>query len=713
MVPARSRPAGGQSHSMKQRFLGYAGKVWRLVNKAWITYRFGGWAGIRVALAHRKPTQVGGRMFHVSAAAKLPGDVALAAYTEQILAQSQPYYRPSSLEPANAFQPAAGDAKLISFYLPQYHPIPENDAWWGRGFTEWTNVSKAVPQFVGHYQPHLPGELGFYDLRLVEVQKRQIELARQYGIHGFCYYYYWFNGRKILQRPLENLLSHPELNFPFCLCWANENWTRRWDGLNHEVLLHQSYGDDVDIGFIESISPALRDPRYLRIAGKAVLLVYRPIYLPDAEATARRWREYCHKWGLGQLHLVAVQGDKAGGHWAEGFDAEVEFPPISPWAPPVRNLPLMVNPGYAGRIFDYRHFVEQSRRYVQSTRALYRCVMPGWDNEARQPGRGRTFLYSTPELYGRWLQNACQDTYTRLAEDERLVFINAWNEWAEGAHLEPDRLHGDAYLKATAAALVGARAVAGLPISGRPETAVVIRLGSIDTWSLLLERLKHFRYLGQVGRDFNLHLMTSPKVLGDLQKHVQQEFAGCEFTPINDRDGHLVTVAEILPLLLQRRYGYVCLINDGANGWHDHQRFIAHLPEELLGCAEAVAAARQRFAGAADVGVVVPSCAVRHMDTESASRLSLLHILGLRLGAPLTAGGLRCVEGGMYWFRPVALAPMLRIGLGAKEFEISNGHDGALWMRTVEVSLELILRAAGYRIEELRSYQISGHVVKK
>ena len=343
--------------------------------------------------------------------------------------------------------------KAIAFYLPQFHPIHENDVWWGKGFTEWTNVSKAQPQFAGHYQPHLPGELGFYDLRVLDVQKRQIELARQYGIQGFCYYYYWFNGRKLLERPLEQMLAHPELDFPFCVCWANESWSRRWDGLENEVLIQQQHSAEDDLAFIEEVSSLFADSRYIRVADRPLLVVYRPSLMADAGATARRWRQYCRNCGIGEIALAYTQSFDRVDPAAIGFDYAIEFPPNNIDAKNITSDMRPLNSNYAGTVYDYPALVEHCRDMPRPNYALFRGVCPGWDNEARKPSHGITYAGATPALYSQWLKNACQYTAQNHPVGEQFVFINAWNEWAEGAHLEPDQLYGYAWLQATAQAL--------------------------------------------------------------------------------------------------------------------------------------------------------------------------------------------------------------------------------------------------------------------
>ncbi len=347
--------------------------------------------------------------------------------------------------------------KLIAFYLPQFHPIPENDEWWGKGFTEWTNVSKAVPQFLGHYQPHLPGELGFYDLRVPDVQRRQVELARKYGISGFCFYYYWFAGKRLLERPLTQFVSDAGIDFPFCLCWANENWTRRWDGQEDHILIGQSHGDDIDAAFISDIEPLLRHRNYIRIHGRPVLLVYRPGLLRDPAATAAHWREHCRKVGLPDPYLVATEAFDTLDPRTIGFDAAVEFPPNTGG----RRLPseitsalTLVNQAYAGAVYRYTDMMVIKDRQPPPYQ-LFRAVAPGFDNEPRRPGAGSTYAFASPASYGRWLDADCRATLAEADADKRLVFINAWNEWAEGAYLEPDRRYGYAYLEKTAKVIEG------------------------------------------------------------------------------------------------------------------------------------------------------------------------------------------------------------------------------------------------------------------
>lgn len=341
------------------------------------------------------------------------------------------------------------DFRLIAFYLPQFHPTPENDRWWGKGFTEWTNVTKARPLFEGHYQPHLPTDLGFYDLRLRETRHEQIELAKQHGIDGFCYHYYWFSGTRLLSRPLDDMLADPASDMPFALCWANESWTRRWDAAEHDVLIAQKYLPGDDLKFIQSIEPFLRDPRYLRIAGRPLLVVYRPQAIPDPEAWAATWRKYCRDVGIGEIHICGAltHGNKSVMRF--GYDSAVEYPPHHAWAPS-KNLQLDFDEPFSGNTLDYAEIADAFLTRKFPDRTVFRNVVPSWDNTARTSSRATVFLNGTPDNYEVWLRRAVERTLDEHPESERFVFINAWNEWAEGCHLEPDRKYGRGFLEATA-----------------------------------------------------------------------------------------------------------------------------------------------------------------------------------------------------------------------------------------------------------------------
>jgi glycosyltransferase involved in cell wall biosynthesis len=346
----------------------------------------------------------------------------------------------------------ATDIRLIAFYLPQFHPIPENDEWWGKGFTEWANVSRAVPQFIGHYQPRLPAELGFYDLRIPEVQKRQIDLAKQYGIYGFCFHFYWFNGKTLLEKPILQFAEN--YDFPFCINWANENWTRRWDGRDNEILIAQKHSPEDDIAFIEHIACYLKNKNYIRIQSKPLLMIYRPALLPNPKATGERWRKWCLENGIGEIYLAAVRSFDEVDPGSIGFDAVIEFPPhVLPFQD-ISSQFNLINPDYKGVITDYKGAMEFYLDSVKPPYKKFRGIIPGWDNEARIPGRGKVLANSTPSNFKQWLKNLLYFTHHNFSPEERIIFINAWNEWGEGAYLEPDRRYGYAYLQAVADALI-------------------------------------------------------------------------------------------------------------------------------------------------------------------------------------------------------------------------------------------------------------------
>ncbi len=347
--------------------------------------------------------------------------------------------------------------RLIAYYLPQFHPIPENNLWWGKGFTEWTNVVRAKPLYSGHQQPRLPTDMGFYDLRLAETRSEQAALARRYGIHGFCYYYYWFaDGRRLLERPLQDMLQSGEPDFPFCVCWANESWTRRWDGGEDLVLMRQDPSEANALAFIRSLVPLVADKRYIRIGMRPMILIYRVDMIPSVTRIASLWREEMRRQGVGEIYLVAVQTTIEVDPAQIGFDASCEFPPHQ-MPRTTYNDTQIFHEEFAGKIFDYREAVRTKEHESPHPYKRFPGVMTRWDNTPRRGRRAHIFANATPDWYGHWLKNALTESVQRHAPEERFVFINAWNEWAEGAYLEPDEDSAYALLETTRDTLLATR----------------------------------------------------------------------------------------------------------------------------------------------------------------------------------------------------------------------------------------------------------------
>jgi hypothetical protein len=341
--------------------------------------------------------------------------------------------------------------RTIAYYLPQYHPIVENDEWWGRGFTEWTNVAKAKPLFRGHYQPHVPADFGFYDLRVPETRIAQAELAQAYGIEGFCYFHYWFAGKRLLERPFNEVLASGKPDFPFCLCWANATWTGIWHGAPDRVLIEQAYpGVDDYVSHFEFLISAFRDSRYITVEGWPLFLIYRPEDLPEASRVVALWKKMAKDAGLPGLFVVGV---KHGDEWdprPNGFDAAVlqKLPPMIqrvPWKYSLRKLDHMVR-RYKLTVYDYREVMHafisgKKRDYVE-----FPCTIPNWDNTPRSGLNGLVLHNSTPELFRKHFRGAI-DKVKDEPRDRRIIFLKSWNEWAEGNHVEPDLRYGHAYLE--------------------------------------------------------------------------------------------------------------------------------------------------------------------------------------------------------------------------------------------------------------------------
>lgn len=359
--------------------------------------------------------------------------------------------------------------RAVAFYLPQFHPVPENDAFWGAGFTEWRNVVRARPRFAGHAQPHLPADLGFYDLRLAETRTAQADLARGAGLSGFCYYHYWFAGHRVLNQPFDAVLESNAPDFPFMLCWANENWTRAWDGGTQNILLQQDYSKADTIAHARHLVPAFSDRRYIRIDGRPVFAIYNADEIPCPRSWTDLFRETTAQDGI-DPYLIRVErylDHDLRPPEALGFDAALEFQPFSRsfrrWQKTRPDLKRNPQLRLANRLardwerlrfwrdfdchYDLSAFVAYDICQPAPDYTCFSGVCPSWDNSARRPkGQAIIFRNSSPRLLGDWI--AAKSRAFQPVGEADLIFINAWNEWAEGNHLEPCLRHGHNWLDA-------------------------------------------------------------------------------------------------------------------------------------------------------------------------------------------------------------------------------------------------------------------------
>lgn len=345
------------------------------------------------------------------------------------------------------------DVKLVSFYLPQYHAIEENDKWFGKGFTEWTNVTKTVPQYVGHWQPHLPIDVGYYSLDDLNVMKRQVELAKQHGIYGFGFYYYWYNGKKLLEKPIQNFLADKSIDMPFFLFWDSGNWSRLWGGgALSEVLFKQEMEDETAKRFMDDLLPYIKDERYIKINNKPVLVISSPGNLGAEKCVKfiKDIREIAQNNGFEDLHLMSLRGNV--NHYdieSYGLDSMLEFFPCGIEDLIKEKHEKIENDKFVGKCWDVEKFIKNKKYLYKAKCPVFKGCFPNWDNTARKGYSGANIYQNTPENYKKWLCDIIKWTKENKKKNEQFVFINAWNEWAEGAHLEPDQKYGYAYLEAT------------------------------------------------------------------------------------------------------------------------------------------------------------------------------------------------------------------------------------------------------------------------
>lgn len=344
------------------------------------------------------------------------------------------------------------DIKPLAFYLPQYHTFKENDDWWGKGFMEWVNTKKAKPRFKNHYQPRIPHkDIGYYTLDNIETIKNQVELAKRHGVYGFCFYYYWFSGKRLMEKPLD-LFLESKIKFPFCLCWANENWTRTWDGQQNDILISQKYSKNDYKKFILDIKKYITDSRYIKIDGKPLIMVYNPKEIPNFSELVRNWRKIAREENIGEIYICS-KCDLADENFenSEFVDGEFEFPPQG-----IGHKETLITGLDSPKIYNYKRIVDDIEYLYHNHFPLkdffYSCTM-GWDNSARRKDGYTVYYNYSLESFYKWLRIIIEETRRRHKKEERYIFVNAWNEWAEGTYLEPDEKYGYANINTLSKAI--------------------------------------------------------------------------------------------------------------------------------------------------------------------------------------------------------------------------------------------------------------------
>lgn len=585
--------------------------------------------------------------------------------------------------------------RVIAFYLPQYHEIPENNQWWGKGFTEWSNVKPAEPLFPGHYQPHIPLN-GYYDLTDPAVIPRQIEQAQRYGIEGFCFYYYWFHGHRLLEKPLQMLLEHQEWEIPYCLCWANENWTRRWDGLEHEVLAAQEYSTDDDYAFIANLEPFLRDPRYIRINGCPLLLLYRPDLLPNAAATVSIWREHCRSSGIGDIYVAYVQSFENRDPRDYGMDAAVEFPPNNSTPPAFSAVELGCPPDSNVHLYDWSIFPQRATQYAKPTYTLFRGLNPGWDNTPRRKANATIFLNDDPASYQNWAKAACEDTIERIPNpQERLVFVNAWNEWGEGAHLEPDVRRGCAYLDATHMALLRSSVTKRiLPLSSS-RIAVVIH-------AFYPEVLEEMRPMLEMlsPESVDIWITVPDEQLLDVQSIVVSLKTRVSVIPMPNRGRDILPFLHVLQQILEEPYGYVLKLHTKKSIHRvDGDRWRSVFFQKML-ASDPLHRFRQRMEHDYGVGIIAPDEYIVPMKLFWGSNVRQSTQIAKRMGlCSEDLQKLQFVAGTMFFCRREVLLPILALNLRPDDFEEECGQVDGTLAHAVERAFGMACHAVDMHIE--------------
>jgi len=610
------------------------------------------------------------------------------------------------------------DVKALAFYLPQYHTFPENDMWWGKGFTEWVNVRSGDVRFAGHYQPRVPhADIGYYCLDDIQVLRQQAELAKRHGIYGFCFYYYWFSGKRLMEKPVDMLLEHPEIDLPFCLCWANENWTRAWDGQNRNVLISQEYSDRDDETFISDLRKYIDDNRYIRVNGKPLILVYNPGQIPDCHKSFEVWRRTARQIGVGEILIWTCQtanNTAALLKIEDCVDAEVEFPPHNLWMESFAVHGVDVG-GKSAFMYNYQRIVDYINRKLRTNSKTgipvhYGCMM-GWDNAARRKDGWFTYYaFSLHSLY-RWVLSIVERTRKDFPLEERFLFINAWNEWGEGTYLEPDEKYGYANINTVSKGLFDLPFYNDLQIIDKnspvcereafergehSRIAVQVHIFYLDTLSDIIASLNQLPY------SFDCFVSTDTEkkreeILCIMKRQCRCQKVEVKVLPNRGRD--------VLPFLTQMapvldRYDYVGHVHSKKTSTNEHgNEWREYIFDHLFGCGEYLKRLFYLFENNERIGLIMPET---YPVLELQAKWG-----GNRDGAKMLLEKMNCncvlpenpvfPVGNMFWARTAAVQKIFDMGLSVSDFPEETGQVNGTIAHQIERIWVYVAASAGYQ----------------
>ena len=612
------------------------------------------------------------------------------------------------------------DVKALAFYLPQFHEFKENNEWWGKGFTEWVNTEKAEPRFKGHYQPRRPHkDIGFYDLSSIETMKKQVELAKMHGLYGFCFYYYWFSGKRLMEKPVDLLLEHPEIDMPFCLCWANENWTRTWSGNQKDVLIAQEYSDDDREKFIDDLKKYIDDKRYIRINGKPVIVVYNAGELPNKKETFNAWRKRAVDIGIGEILIWVCRTcnhDAKEMQIEDYIDAEVEFPPHNFWGFKetwIRNLDLS---GKSANIYNYQKLVDiiQNSLFASKDKLpVYRTAFMGWDNACRRANNWTTFYAYSLKSFYKWVSLLVTDARLKFKkEEERFIFVNAWNEWAEGTYLEPDEKYGYANINTFSKAVFDIPFESRITLTDRveckdleslsnePKIAVQAHIFYTDTAEEIAENVSCIPY------PFDLYVTTDTSEKKKELYSIFERKSGAKniFIDIVPNRGR-----DVAPFLMQIRkvsenYKYICHIHSKKTGTSEYGTFWRkYLYRNLFGCTKHLNAIFNLFESDKTIGLVYPESypllwGQEQWGGNKSGVEAVCKMLGVDAELP---HDIHFPVGNMFWMRTEAVKKMLNFEWTLGDFPKEAGQVNLTIGHQIERIWNILVESEGYRVEHV------------